>query len=477
MPFVKFLWLRMCDSTLLDIPHLETTKRWKCFVNPAFITSSLIFGMSLAWYFMLHDLSNDVFASNAFTIFAFKQDVKLSAALFFLLLAWCFKPLFSNNFRKRVVIVLSLSTIPCVVILVLCNLHIALPQVFIYLAGMFGGLSYVLSLACWLRTISEVNFACLFLRMGVGLFFAGVLCSLLLVLDKEVSIALTVILPILSALLSLRLPVREFASDASREAKSSKLPRFAFLAIVLSSSLVFSILVGKWMPAISFIWVNTFIPCGAIIIIAGCLLIKKQIEFEIVYSVIIGVVLLMSMLMLLPTLRSETMYTIVFIGAWLLMFFAMVSSVWRGATSGSDFIKITSYSLFLIYLGQFVMNVILQWVPRFDYALLVAAVVLLALSLVILLISQTHVVTHQANMMFQEEKSLEGSKSFVVGDCGLTEREIDVLELLSKGNSVKRIAELLVVSESTVKFHRTNIYRKLGVNSKQALIDLFNDVK
>lgn len=121
------------------------------------------------------------------------------------------------------------------------------------------------------------------------------------------------------------------------------------------------------------------------------------------------------------------------------------------------------------------MNVALQWVPKFDNALIIVAVVLLALSLVVLLIVQTRAMTYQPHTITLEEKSAKVDKALLADHYGLTERELDVLELLSKGNSIKRIAELLVVSESTVKFHRTNIYRKLGVNSKQELIDLVNN--
>ena len=58
--------------------------------------------------------------------------------------------------------------------------------------------------------------------------------------------------------------------------------------------------------------------------------------------------------------------------------------------------------------------------------------------------------------------------------AGLTDREIDVVSLLSQGYSYKKIAEQLYISMSTVQSHTRNIYRKCGVNSKQELIDLVN---
>lgn len=49
---------------------------------------------------------------------------------------------------------------------------------------------------------------------------------------------------------------------------------------------------------------------------------------------------------------------------------------------------------------------------------------------------------------------------------GLSEREIEVLKLLTEGHSYKIIADKLFVSVHTVRFHLHNIYEKLHVNSR-----------
>ena len=48
----------------------------------------------------------------------------------------------------------------------------------------------------------------------------------------------------------------------------------------------------------------------------------------------------------------------------------------------------------------------------------------------------------------------------------LTEREWEVLQLVAEGHSNKRIADKLVISPRTVKFHLDNVYAKLGVNTR-----------
>lgn len=57
-------------------------------------------------------------------------------------------------------------------------------------------------------------------------------------------------------------------------------------------------------------------------------------------------------------------------------------------------------------------------------------------------------------------------------ESGLTNREKEIMLLVSQGNGVKKIAELLYVSPGTVQTHQKRIYRKMELHSKQDLIDL-----
>ena len=52
--------------------------------------------------------------------------------------------------------------------------------------------------------------------------------------------------------------------------------------------------------------------------------------------------------------------------------------------------------------------------------------------------------------------------------AGLTERELEVLQLLAAGLTNREIAARLVISEHTVHRHVTNLYRRLGVSSRTA---------
>ena len=49
---------------------------------------------------------------------------------------------------------------------------------------------------------------------------------------------------------------------------------------------------------------------------------------------------------------------------------------------------------------------------------------------------------------------------------GLTQRELELLRLVASGATNNRLARQLFVTEQTVKFHLSNIYRKLGVANR-----------
>jgi len=51
-------------------------------------------------------------------------------------------------------------------------------------------------------------------------------------------------------------------------------------------------------------------------------------------------------------------------------------------------------------------------------------------------------------------------------EFGLTGREREILEQVAAGRSNKQIAREFWLSEQTIKYHLTNVYRKLGVSSR-----------
>jgi DNA-binding NarL/FixJ family response regulator len=71
---------------------------------------------------------------------------------------------------------------------------------------------------------------------------------------------------------------------------------------------------------------------------------------------------------------------------------------------------------------------------------------------------------------FEPSIYLPGSKPVAraAGDRSklLTERELEIVRLVGEGHSNRELARMLWVTEQTVKFHLTNVYRKLGVSNR-----------
>lgn len=73
-----------------------------------------------------------------------------------------------------------------------------------------------------------------------------------------------------------------------------------------------------------------------------------------------------------------------------------------------------------------------------------------------------------ARLLAQTNLPASGSRS--AQTVNLTERELEVLRSVARGERSKEIASQLGISERTVKAHLASIYNKLGVDSRAAAI-------
>lgn len=71
--------------------------------------------------------------------------------------------------------------------------------------------------------------------------------------------------------------------------------------------------------------------------------------------------------------------------------------------------------------------------------------------------------------------SLDARIDKIATEYSLSTRERDVFTLLAKGRSSARIQEDLCIAAGTVNYHTRNIYAKLGIHSRQEIIDLLEN--
>ena len=74
----------------------------------------------------------------------------------------------------------------------------------------------------------------------------------------------------------------------------------------------------------------------------------------------------------------------------------------------------------------------------------------------------------------EEQLTLEARCEAAAKRFRLSPRESDVLAYVVRGRNASHISEKLFISESTVKTHMSNLYKKCGVHSQQELIDLID---
>ncbi len=109
-------------------------------------------------------------------------------------------------------------------------------------------------------------------------------------------------------------------------------------------------------------------------------------------------------------------------------------------------------------------------------------VVLVLLTVVALSVTpSSHVWRVMLNGIDAVEMSAHDQQESYVHRCeelsreyGLTAREAEILLILGRGHTSGFIAKELTVAESTVRSHRKNIYRKLGVSSREELFTLLD---
>lgn len=79
---------------------------------------------------------------------------------------------------------------------------------------------------------------------------------------------------------------------------------------------------------------------------------------------------------------------------------------------------------------------------------------------------------HQGKMVFSSEVGEHlMAPPQLAGEYNLTDREMEVLVLMAEGLTNKESAYRLSISQSTLKYHMNNIYRKLGVQTRsEALV-------
>ena len=100
------------------------------------------------------------------------------------------------------------------------------------------------------------------------------------------------------------------------------------------------------------------------------------------------------------------------------------------------------------------------------------ALILVALCSMASLIGARKEDEYQRQLQQNTQRQNDKLFSEIAGEFGLSEREREIVTLLSEGYSRSYIKDALCVSEETVKAHVAHIYQKIGIHRKDDLLDL-----
>lgn len=434
--------------------------------------SACAFGLAMAWLQFSNDASNVQFEFDASMPWVFRQAARVPVVLILLayprLAAW-------RHANKTFLITCAAAAVASVALTMTVFYTQQSSSLLAIECGLLCGMAFGVPLARWVAVSLRASFASLFLSVSLGAIITGAVSWTMSLLPIELTAWISLLLPIGSVTILLQLGEEPSAASLLPDVARPRRNLMYFVSLIIVGGLAWSIFVDNWMPYIGLSFLLFFIPCG---IVASAIVLgvaRLRIASEIVFSLLVAICSIVSLFALSPLFANAIFYSAIFMSAWFLLLFALVGSVWYGSAYGEKALSVACHSVALIYLAQLLIRFVTLLFPLHDVVLLVAAVVLLVLSLVILLIAQMRALAEDQARTSSDNYEAESENERIdrlVHEYALTKRETDVLRLLAKGYSVKGIAEKLVVSENTVKFHRSNIYQKLGINSRQSLIDM-----
>lgn len=169
-------------------------------------------------------------------------------------------------------------------------------------------------------------------------------------------------------------------------------------------------------------------------------------------------------------------------------FVLFLASAWLAAVEGAKDHDITCEFAVALLMGACALAGLLglYWLhvlgPMVNYAGAVLFIVYLVVTLVVTAASGQKVSPAYDDQL--KEREQQGFERFLESRCaqlseeyGLTPRERDIVLLLGRGHSYAYVAGELGVSENTVRTHVRNMYRKLGIQSREELLEVVHGGK
>lgn len=343
------------------------------------------------------------------------------------------------------------------------------------ISGLFFGLAHVL----WIHRPTMQSLRETMVSLSLSLVYAGIVASLFIV-ESHAFIAWSICAPFASCL-AFAFAYRGKAADDRRSREESPPPSDGFATKRIPFVAIYAAIMG--FATTQFFTLNA--P-------------SAQQEIGIATVPLVGMVLLFVGLYLLRTMNVAwfLFLSAVFFATLILLWFVypgLTESI-LGATSSLHWVSFilvacsahesrlfTKASPFSSTYLMFAIYYFASGMGNVTIHLGIASRGLICLLALVILLTAFALARHEKGLfafeggVARETTKRQEALKVLAAQRDLTPRETDVFVLLAEGNSLKHIAETLVLSENTVKRHRSNIYQKTQVNSRQELLDLVRE--
>lgn len=231
--------------------------------------------------------------------------------------------------------------------------------------------------------------------------------------------------------------------------------------------------------------------CGTAICLAAVALFltsffrKKDVDMRVLYQISFPFIALAFLLLPLADIWLKELYMLVAtilgtMGTTLLIYFALKAQQQLKVPAVGVYGLFSGFVHVVLYFG-FIEDYLAATASHsgiVDYS--VFALILVYAFLLVFMISRHR--SSSANrskgiVVMERLQDLDDACDRLAETSGLTPREVEILKATVQGESASHIADSLCISESTVRTHVKNIYKKLEVHSKTDLVNRVTQVQ
>lgn len=389
----------------------------------------------------------------------------------------------NSRFWRRIALITSLvSSVGLGVLVYASNAGIVAQSDSYFASAVFAGIAYASTLCVWMQAAFPRTARDAMISTAGALLVAGVAALPIVLMAVDVAVMatpLSVVLPVLFSGLffaAFELGEKEGTADCSIEGSASVVHGRDANGRLLhrSSTAAYALIIGFATTQFFFstntdavvsqtIHMGSFVAVGVIFLFV--VFVSRRLDVGLCFSVVGMVLCLAVFFSLFLDQPGDLLVMVASVLHWS-CFLLLVSTAFESVSSRCPSIARAALLLAAFFLASISGALVSMLVPNSRMVCGIVAIVLLVVTLVFARGFKSGEATALADGQTRNE--LLHNRAI---QAGLTPRETDVYLLLVEGNSLKRIAEELYVSENTLKTHRTNIYQKMGVESRQELLD------